>query len=86
MFSLLKEALCIKQLKPVLNHGLMASKEFRAFCINVLFFCPCTSLYSDNDFVKTVNISKLVKYHYIVLLICLLDFNKMRLLFCIFQE
>ena len=24
---LLKEALCIKQLKPVLNHGLMASKE-----------------------------------------------------------
>ena len=39
---LLKEALCIKQLKPVLNYGLMALQELELFAQMFVFFCPCT--------------------------------------------
>ena len=68
----------------MLNHGLMISKELELFESMFAFFCPCTSLYSDDDdLAKRVEV--LVKIHIIVLSsTCPLDFDKMRLFGLVF--
>ena len=51
----------------MLNHGLMISKELELFESMFAFFCPCTSLYSDDDDDLEKRVELLVKIHIIVL-------------------